>query len=69
MSKVQCYACGLQEEAQASGLPEAWGYRSINGEQQAMCDCCNDPGNWIGGISPSLRVEIESRGIEVFEAE
>ena len=56
-----CEACGAKVSAcsdhlsEASGLPESWYVRCINGRDYVLCDVCGSHFQFKGGMSPYLR--------------
>lgn len=61
MGSDVCEACGCDVSAydekvnEASGLPESWFKRTIDGRNYALCDCCGHFRQFRGGMSPYLQ--------------
>ncbi len=67
MSIFECRACGRKQEHDASRghVPPGWAIRRIGGRALTLCESCGHEGHFVGGLSPTLRDLLRTRGIVI----
>lgn len=65
----KCGACGNSAKytpttEHPEALPPGWRVRTFKGKGVLLCDWCNAPSNFVGGINPRLEAMLEAKGID-----
>lgn len=70
----ECRACSRKADycptAQyPEAMPPGWRMRQFKGGGALLCDWCNNPAHFHGGVSPHLRELLKANGVAVGDDE